>query len=443
MYTALLNSLNSQSASSDFDKHLQSLKDRQSQHESEIIETRKSYEKQVTELKQKINLLEISEKDLKESLKTEKSKHKLESRQKDADFTELEFTLKQSITEKDKIIFDLKEALEKFEDQKQSDLETSKSMNDMAILKQQKEYEAKLNDIRYLYEQEQATLKNRIRKLEDELAIYKDNESQFELSSEFSMDDPSERRLSIRLSEMNDRMSENMLQTEKQLILFAKEKDDALSEIRTLKTVIEQMKTDLFKKDIDFDVKYNKLQQKYEEKCIEADQAQVSTKENAKLSKKISKLKLSVSELEAAKRELKQQLKQRENELETERIAKKRAVINEKRKIKEKGDKIMAMKKEIDQKTIEIESLKRDNVNMSAQKSDSKIFSPRTRKQLDDSSQYYRTSEKSTKNARRRMESPVSFNLTQNFTENDSQNISTKVSSRRNKKLKSSSPNRT
>jgi len=140
---------------------------------------------------------------------------------------------------------------------------------------------------------------------------------------------------------------------------------------------------------------------------------------------------------------LKDLLKQREDELETEKIAKKRALISEKKKLKIKGDVINKMQKEIESKASEIENLKRDNLNQSASNNNSRLFSPRAQRRLQPNERDMMTSEKAIDQKRKnRLDSPREFNITQNFTDNDSRYVTTNVSTRGHKKMKSSSPNR-
>ena len=71
-----------------------------------------------------------------------------------------------------------------------------------------------------------------------------------------------------------------------------------------------------------------------------------------------------------------QTLKATTNELDAEKAIKQKQIIAERRKNKVKGNTIGKMKREMDLKSIELESLKRENFD-SSMMSDSKYYSPR------------------------------------------------------------------
>ena len=200
------------------------------------------------------------------------------------------------------------------------------------------------------------------------------------------------------------------------------------------------------KAEISQNEKYNKLAEKFNKKCVEAEEGLWYEREAGKLSKRVSKLKLKIGQLEDKNRELKAQVKQKEDEIETERIARKRAVILEKRKakekVKEKVDRISVLEKEVDKKKQEIFGLKRDNLYLSGSKNNSRFFSPKTRRAIEGSEKRFVSGQKSVRNLHRRHGSPSNFSINHNLEENDSQIISEKTTTRGHKKMKSSSPNR-
>lgn len=231
MYESMLKALQKSSDTPNYEKHLKLLKDNQAEQDKERSSIRKDYEKQITELKQKLSLLEWSEKDLKELLKNHKNEYKLQSRQNEVKISELEFELRQAVSEKQKVIEKLRESLDKMEEKYNTDLDKLKGSSDDRSIKLQQEYESKLNDIRFLHEQEELTLKNQIRKLRDELALMKETDSLFDLASDTDQEENRGKTLHIRLSELNDKMSEDMLQNEMHINELNKEKEDAFKQI--------------------------------------------------------------------------------------------------------------------------------------------------------------------------------------------------------------------
>lgn len=157
-----------------------------------------------------------------------------------------------------------------------------------------------------------------------------------------------------------------------------------------------------------------------------------------KSKKKYSDLKLRINKQDTEIRELKEIIKEKENEIETERIAKKRLVLAEKKRVKEKGDKIVKMKKEIDLKNTEIQSLKNTNKNIRDNK---RLYSPKPSNSTLKVHKRNTSDKKSTYGyMSMNLESPKNnFNSTQKFEESDSIWQSSKLTTKR---LKSSSPNR-
>jgi len=111
------------------------------------------------------------------------------------------------------------------------------------------------------------------------------------------------------------------------------------------------------------------------DRCTALTEVQKKVKDHLNLKKRISDLKLTNKKLEKIKRDLKESLKAKENELETERASRLKAVYEERRKNKAKGEKLTQMRKEMDLQNIELESLKRENHEVSMT-SESRFYSP-------------------------------------------------------------------
>mmetsp|Transcript_16357 Transcript_16357/g.14272 ORF Transcript_16357/g.14272 Transcript_16357/m.14272 type:complete len:240 (-) Transcript_16357:1130-1849(-) len=109
------------------------------------------------------------------------------------------------------------------------------------------------------------------------------------------------------------------------------------------------------------DQKYSKLKEKFNDKTSDLQKTQKKVKDSLSLKKRITDLKLKVSKLESIKRDLKDSLKTKENELEAERARSMKAVYEERKKLKMKGEKLHKIKKEMDSQNIELESIRRDN----------------------------------------------------------------------------------
>jgi len=434
MYNSMLKALQSKSENSTYEQHLQQIREMQSKQDEEISEIRKKYEKQLTDLKQRINLQEFEEKSLKSQLKDQKAELKQEIREKESQIKDLQIKIQSITSEKDKTIDALREQIEKMEEnyrKKITDLQGN-SLDHVQELKD--EYESKLNDIKYLNEQEQISLKSQIRKLEEEIQMLTENDDLFEQSRD--SDFGGGKVLDIRLSELHNKISDEMLSSEKELAKLRCENENANNKIDSLKVTIEKLKATMTTRLDEKDEKYGKLKEKYNEKCEELQKTEGKSKDTLRLKKRITDLKVKISKLENIKRDLKETLKERENELETERIEKKRALIAERKKAKLKGDTISKMKKEMDQKEMELESFKRD---FESDTGESGYYSPRglgRKGRLDDD---LMSTGKNTAYSTRalRLDSPKNskLNMTQNYGDSSTNLNSTK-------RLKSVSPNR-
>lgn len=426
MYETMLKALKNQSGDAEYEKHLKSIEKIQAKQEAEVNEIRKKYEKQLTELKQKINLQEFNEKSLKSQMKQQKSDFKQDLRQNEITIRELQMKLQQVTSEKNNTIDNLREQIEKMESKHMKEIKELQGYTDNNINYQKEDYESKLNDIKYFNEQEQLSLKSKIRKLEEELAIYREQENDFDVSMDADRMTERSQTLHIRMSEMNDKFSEDMLNTERLILDLRKEKEEADNKVESLKVQAEKLKTEMQTKLKEKDAEYHKLKTKYNEKVEAYQELEGKAKDTLRLKKKIADLKQKLTKVESIKKELKETLRERENQLETLKIEQKRAIIAEKKKARMKGEKLSKLKKDLDQKSVEVESLKRENLDQSM-RNDSSFFSPMSTKR------------------NFRFDSPTrsNFNMTDNFTDNDSILTSarrgSKMTSRR---LKSSSPNR-
>ena len=437
MYNSMLKALQNKSENSTYEKQLEAIKQMQAKQDDEINQIRKGYEKQITELKQQVNLQEFNIKNLNEQLKQNKSDYKQELREKDAIISELKLKVQQAHSSNNKTIEELRDQIERLEDKHLKEISELEGNTQDNMLYQKEDYESKLNDIKYLNEQEQLSYKAKIRKLEEEIALLKEAQHNYDMAAS-EAEDEKVKVLNIRLSEINDKYSEEMLISEKEIIALKKENEEAYSKIASLKVAMENLKTTMYTRLEEKDEKYSKLKEKLNQKSDEAQRAENKAKEVLRLKKKISDLKLMVSKLEGIKRDLRQTVKEKEDELEAERIAKKRALISERKKAKLKGDQLSQMKKEIDQKSIVIESLKRENLDQSKM-DESRYYSPRAlRGRYKQDEDLLNTDKKTAYSSRAfRLESPTHSNVNMTQTVNDSS--SNLFSSKR---LKSSSPNR-
>lgn len=394
------------------------------------------YEKQLTDLKQRINLQEFEEKSLKSQLRDQKAELKQEIREKESQIKDLQIKVQNVTAEKDKTIDSLREQIEKMEEKYREMINGLQSNSLDHVQKLKDEYEAKLNDIKYLNEQEILSLKSQIRKLEEEIAMLTENDDLFEQSRNSEFGDDRTKVLDIRLSELHNKISDEMLVSEKQIAKLKCENEDANNKIESLKVTIEKLKATMNTRIAEKDEKYCKLKEKYNEKCEELQKLEGKSKDTLRLKKRITDLKVKISKLENIKRDLKESLKDRENELETQRLEKDRALIAERKKAKLKGDTILKLKKEMDQKDMELESIKRD---FESDAGESGYFSPRglgrKSKLEDDLISMGKNTAYSTRALR--LDSPKNskLNMTQNYGDS-----STKLNS--SKRLKSASPNR-
>jgi chromosome segregation ATPase len=437
MYDSMLKALQSKSENSTYEKHLEEIRKTQSRQDGEAGEIRKKYESQLTDLKQKLNLADFNEKSLKSQLKQQKNDLKQELREKESKIRDLQLKIQSMGADHDKTVTMLQDQIERMEEKHRNDLldMNGNKSDDLQNLKE--EYESKLSDIKYLNEQEVLSLKSQIRKLEEEISLLRENEDLFETSRDSEFGSEKVKVLDIRLSEINDKFSDNMLKSEKEIAKLRRENEEANTKIESLKVQIEKLKTTMTSRLEEKDEKYGKLKEKYNEKCEEVQKAEGKGKDLLRYKKRISDLKIKISKLEGIKRDLKEALKERENELDIERIEKKRALIAERKKAKLKGDQLNKMKREVDMKSIEIESLKRDNFDMS-ERDDSRYYSPRGMGKKMRSDDEILTTEKKTMYSTRafRLDSPSYSGLNTTNLNDSSSNIHST------KRLKSSSPNR-
>lgn len=173
MYNSMIKALQNNEDESWQEKHLQILKALQSKQEDNCS-ARKQFEDQIMHLKQRCNLHEFNEKSLKAQIDQTKNDLLQEIREKDLALRELELTHQHFLSEKNAEIFKLKENTERMELAFNKDLAECKRQGDDAVNLQKEEYESKLSDIKYFYEQEQLSLKSKIRRLEEELALAKE-----------------------------------------------------------------------------------------------------------------------------------------------------------------------------------------------------------------------------------------------------------------------------
>lgn len=377
---------------------------------------------------------EFNEKSLKAQIKQQKNDNKQESREKDQTINELHMKIQRVNQEKEKIIDKLRDQIDKMEDKYNNELTDYKGTTDEGLDKLKEEYESKLNDVKYLNDQEQISLKTQIRKLEEEVMLLREQENSFEFNRDSEFETDKVKVLDIRLSEINDKFADDMLANEKHIARLRRENEEMSNKITSLKVSNEKLKDMMNSKVEEKDKKYAKLKEKFNDKCSEVQLIQKKSKDTLNLKKRISDLKLKISKQEAIIRDLKDSYKAVTNELDAEKAIKQKQIIAERRKNKEKGSTIGKMKREMDLKSIEIESLKRDNFD-STMMSDSKYYSPRgaarnIRQDDDVLSSDPRTAYTSGK---MRLDSPTNYS-------NMNESISNMKNSRR---MKSSSPNRT
>lgn len=236
-----------------------------------------------------------------------------------------------------------------------SEVETAKDTSDDFVVFQKEDFEAKLSDIKYFKDQEHLLLKDRIRRLEDELSLIKEAQSDNLLSRlEDEEENEKVKTLNIRLSEINNRIHDEIMSHERIIIELRKENDELTDKNRSLRATIEKMKTELRFKMNEKETEYNMLKQKLKEKTLEAQEFHNKAKEATKLKKKITELKTRISKLENNRKDLKDMIKEKECEVEMHKFLKDKAINSEKRKEKEFEDKITVMKEEIEVKTRKI-----------------------------------------------------------------------------------------
>ena len=264
---------------------------------------------------------------------------------------------------------------------KNNEVEEIKDQSDSIIIFQKEEFESKLNDIKYLKDQEHISLKNRIRKLEDELSLIKETQNENFLSQlDESEENDKVKVLNVRLSEINDKIHEELMSHERIILSLQKENEELLNKNRSLKATIEKMKTELRLKITEKDTEYTILKQKYRDKWLEVENSSNNNREILKLKKKISYLKLKISRFENERRDMKDVIKQKDIEIDIERAAKKKAQISEKKIAKEWEDKIITMKTEISHKINKVNQNKKILEN--SEKKDARYESPKANQKV-------------------------------------------------------------
>ena len=420
MYDKMLKALQNKSENSTYEKHLEGIREIQSKQDSEVEEIRKKYEKQLTDMKQQIILSEFSEKSLKSQLKQIKNDMKQELREKDSKINDI-------LLECSEIKSKMEEKIEK----QIVEVEVRREDNIEGI---KEEYEGKLNDIKYLNQQEVNNLNDKIKKLQQRIEELQEYEMMANQSRLSEVSNDNYKIMDIRLTEINDKFSDNMLKSEKEIARLTRENDEANKEVTSLKVQLERLKTTMATRLDDKDEKYGKLKERYNEKCEELQKVEKKSYDVLRYKKRVSDLKVKVSKLESIKRNLKEELKNKENEIETIRIDKKRALIAERKKAKTKGDTIRKMQKDLNMKSVEIESIKRDN---ESDMDNSRYYSPRGLGRYKSDDEMTMTEKKTTYSSRAfRFESPTNSNLRSNLNDSNISNIYNT------KRLKSSSPNR-
>lgn len=128
------------------------------------------------------------------------------------------------------------------------------------------DYESKLNDIKYLNEQEQLLLKSKIRKLEEEIALLQDSQNEVEFSPFDDLENGNIKTLRFRFSQMSERMNEDVFNSEKMVLALKNENEDLLIKNKYLKDSIERIKVDLNAKISMKEKENEQLKQKYDEK---------------------------------------------------------------------------------------------------------------------------------------------------------------------------------
>ena len=260
-----------------------------------------------------------------------------------------------------------------------NDIEQIKDASMSFEILQKEDFETKLNDIKYLKDQEHILLKDRIRRLEDELSLIKEVQNDNFLSQlEDEEENEKVKTINIRLSEINEKIHNEIMSHERIIVDIRKENEELTNKNRSLKATIEKMKTELRFKITEKETEYSILKQKHKEKWLEAQEFHSKAKDALKLKKKITDLKSRISKLENDRRDLRDILKEKEMEIEIQKISKKKAIIAERRIAKESEDKFAAMKGDIENKTKEIKRINK-NKDRNSQQEGERYLSPKER----------------------------------------------------------------
>jgi hypothetical protein len=381
----------------------------------------------------RINLQEFNEKSLKSQLKQQRNDYKQESRVNEQTVSELHMKMQRVTQDKDKMIDKLRDQIDEWVDKYNNEITEIKGTTDDGLDKVKEEYESKLNDIKYLNEQEKISLRSQIRKLEEEVMLLREQDNSFDFNRDSEFETDKVKVLDIRLSEINDKFTDDMLANEKHISRLKRENDEMSSKITTLKVGNEKLKDFMNTKFEEKDKKYAKLKEKLNDKTSELQGAQRKVKESLNLKKRYSDLKLKISKQEAIIRDLKESLKASNNELDAERAEQQKTIIAERRKNRVKGSKMSKMKREMDLKSIELESLKKENQEVSMM-SESRYYSPRVARNIRQDDDVLSSDPRTAYTSGRvRLDSPTNYS-----------NINESVSYiKKTRRMKSSSPDRT
>mmetsp|Transcript_16357 Transcript_16357/g.14274 ORF Transcript_16357/g.14274 Transcript_16357/m.14274 type:complete len:205 (-) Transcript_16357:1916-2530(-) len=197
--------------------NLNKIRELQGKKESEINEIRVKYEKQITSLKERINMQEFNEKSLKAQMKQDKNDYKQELRENDRTINDLQLKLQKSSVDKDKNVEKLRNRIEKMEEKHHQDIKDLKGNSNVDIDKIKEEYESKLNDIKFLNEQDKISLNSQIRKLEEEVILLSEQEQSFQRDRDSEFENERVKVLDIRMTEINNKFADGMLESEKEL----------------------------------------------------------------------------------------------------------------------------------------------------------------------------------------------------------------------------------
>ncbi|CAI2383098.1 unnamed protein product [Moneuplotes crassus] len=432
MYNSMLKALQNKSENLTYEKQLQSIQEMQRKQDSEVQKIRTKYEKQITDLKERINLQEFNEKSLKDQLKQEKNNHQHELQEKEKEISEIDLKMQKTVLEKDKICEKLREQIENMEEKHLRFIKDMEGNTNYDVERLTLDYQSKLSDVKYLKDQEILSLKSQIRKLEEEIMVLREQDRSFESirSSEYATGKGKSSSFGTRLSQLNEKFADDMLATEKEVASLRRENSEKKSTIDTLHLSIEKIKDQYGTRLEEREQKYSKLKRKYSDKCDELSKAQKIIKDSLNLKKRISDLKMTNAKLERTKRDLKDALKNKQNELEAEKAFKQKAIYEERRKNKEKNEKMSQMKREMNLQNLEIEGLKRDHRNGSMV-NDSKIHSPcRLRRKRSHEKSFLAIDPETAATTKRNLDSSQYMNDSTAYSKNT-------------RRLKSSSPSRT